>query len=350
MKILIIQNKMIGDVLTSSILFEALKQKYPTSVLHFVINPATLPVLENNPFIDEFIYLNNDTVQSVAKFYKFLISIKKENYDTVIDVYGKLNSALISLFSKAPIKSAYYKKYTSFIYSHTFNRLTKPENKASLAIENRIKLLEPLNVAFSPIFPKIYLTDKEIDASKQFLEKNEVDLQKPLYMISVLGSNKQKTYPLNYIVELIDEIAKQSNSQLLFNYIPVQKADAKYVFDQCQVSTQKKIFFNVYGKSLREFLAITKHCTALIGNEGGANNMAKALDIPTFTLFSPYLNKHNWFGNKESKKHIAVHLADFIELSDKDLLRAKKDPKTYYLKLKPFFIKPLLNSFLSTFE
>ena len=62
MKILIIQNKMIGDVLTSSILFEALKQKYPTSVLHFVINPATLPVLENNPFIDEFIYLNNDTV------------------------------------------------------------------------------------------------------------------------------------------------------------------------------------------------------------------------------------------------------------------------------------------------
>lgn len=350
MKILIIQNKMIGDVLTSSILFEVLKQKYPTSELHFVINPKTVSVLENNPFIDKYIYLNSDTAQNVFKFYKFLISIKKERYDAVIDVYGKLNSALISLFSKAPIKSAYYKKYTSFIYSHTLNRLEKPENNASLAIENRIKLLEPLKVKFTNISPNIYLTSKEIDASKQFLENNEIDLKKPIYMISVLGSNKQKTYPLNYIAELIDEIAKQSNSQLLFNYIPVQEADAKYVFDQCKASTQEKIFFNVYGKSLREFLAITKHCTALIGNEGGANNMAKALKIPTFTIFSPYLNKHNWFGNEESSKNVAVHLADFVKLSNIDLLSAKKNPEIYYQKLKPIFIKPLLKSFLSTFE
>ena len=350
MKILIIQNKMIGDVLTSSILFEVLKQKYPTSELHFMINPKTVSVLENNPFIDKYIYLNINTVQNVVKFYIFLISIKKEHYDAVIDVYGKFNSALISLFSKAQIKSAYSKKYTSFIYSHTFKRLKKPENNASLAIENRIKLLAPLNVEFTNISPKIYLTTKETDASRQFLENNEIDLKKPIYMISVLGSNKQKTYPLNYIAQLIDEIAKLSNSQLLFNYIPAQEADAKYVFDQCKASTQKKIFFNVYGKSLREFLAITKYCTAVIGNEGGANNMAKALNIPTFTIFSPYLNKHNWFGKQESSKNVAVHISDFMEHSEKDILSAKKDPDTYYQKLKPILIKPLLKSFLSTFE
>jgi heptosyltransferase-2 len=57
----------------------------------------------------------------------------------------------------------------------------------------------------------------------------------------------------------------------------------------CKPATQKNVFFEVFGKSLREFMAITSHCDALIGNEGGAVNMAKALDIPTFSIFSPQI-------------------------------------------------------------
>jgi len=38
MKILVIQIKMIGDVLTSSILFEALRKEFPTAELHYMIS------------------------------------------------------------------------------------------------------------------------------------------------------------------------------------------------------------------------------------------------------------------------------------------------------------------------
>ena len=41
---------MIGDVLTSSILFEVL-EKFPNSL--FLINSHTIPVVKNNPFIDK---------------------------------------------------------------------------------------------------------------------------------------------------------------------------------------------------------------------------------------------------------------------------------------------------------
>ena len=60
MKVLIIQQKMIGDVLTTSILFEAIKNKYPDSDLHYVINSHTFPVVENNPFIDRFIFITHE--------------------------------------------------------------------------------------------------------------------------------------------------------------------------------------------------------------------------------------------------------------------------------------------------
>ncbi|WP_339894260.1 glycosyltransferase family 9 protein [uncultured Algibacter sp.] len=350
MKILIIQQKMIGDVLTSSILFEALKKKYPKSELHYLINSHTYPVVENNPFIDKFIFFTPEMEKNKLKFYGFLKSIRREKYDAIVDVYGKLSSALITLFAKAKIKSAYYKKHTSFIFSNTFKRLTQPVNNASLAVENRLKLLEPLKVEFTNISTKIYLKNDEIETSRHFLETHKIDLTNPLFMISVLGSTQQKTYPLNYIAELIDVIAEYKNSQILFNYIPKQEVDARKVYNYCKASTQKKIFFNVYGKSLREFLAITKHCSALIGNEGGANNMAKALNIPTFTIFSPYLNKKNWFGEVETKTHVAIHLSDFIKFNEVDRANAKQNPEAYYLKLEPNFIKPQLNSFLSTLD
>lgn len=338
---------MIGDVLTSSILFEAIKAKYVNAELHYVVNSHTYPVVEQHPFIDKFIFINSKTESNKLLFLKLLVSLRKERYDAVIDVYGKISSGLISLFAKSKIKIAYHKKHSSFIYTHTLTRLNKPKNNASLALENRMRLLEPLKVNFSNIVPKIYLTEKEIENSKNVLEANAINLKKPLFMISVLGSCEQKTYPLKYIAELIDTIAENKDSQILFNYIPKQKNDAQKVLDYCKPETKKHIFFNLYGKNLREFIAITSHCKALIGNEGGANNIAKALNISTFTIFSPNLNKQNWFGNVETKKHVAIHLSDFLTLTEMDISSAKKSPENYYLKLEPHFIIPQLKTFLS---
>ncbi len=351
MKILIIQQKMIGDVLTSSILFEALKEEYPNSELHYIINSHTFPVVENNPFIDKFVFFTPEIENSKLKLFQFLKSIKQEKFDAVIDVYGKLSSNLISLFSKSKLKIGYHKKQSSFIYTNAVKRKKKPEYNSSLAIENRILLLEPLNVPFKNYQPKIYLKKIELDNAKKYLQSQQIDLNKPLYMISVLGSNAQKTYPFDYMAKLLDEIViSKPKAQILFNYIPKQEKDAKSIFDLCTKKTQEHVFFNVYGKNLREFLAITYHCNALIGNEGGANNMAKALNIPTFTIFSPYLNKHNWFGETETKKHIAIHLSDYINYNEGDMENAKKKPEAYYRKLKPEYFKSQLKSFLTNLD
>jgi len=340
---------MIGDVLTSSILFEAIKTKYPSSELHYLINSHTVPVIQHNPFIDKLQIISPEIESSKIKFYKFLKSIQKENYDVVIDVYGKLGSALISLFSKAPIKAAYYKKTTDFIYSHPIKRLKIPNHNSSLAIENRMKLLESIDVQFDNYHPKIFLTPSEIESAKKYLESEFINLSKPLYMISVLGSSEIKTYPTAYMAMFIDAIVNaKPDAQLLFNYIPKQIDKAKEIYDLCLTDTKKHIHFNVFGKSLREFLAITHHCDALLGNEGGANNMAKALGIPTFTLFSPYLNKKNWFGENEIPKHVAVHISDYMPFSEMDIMAAKKNPKDYYMKFKPDYLLPELKEFLKS--
>lgn len=349
MKILIIQQKMIGDVLTSSILFEALREKYPNATLYFLINSHTYPVVENHPFIDEYIFYTKEIEASKIKFIRFLKQLRTVKYDVIIDVYGSTTTALICLMSKSKMKVAYHKNYTAFVYSHTIKRLKKPLHNSSLAIENRLKLLEPLGVEFKSYTPKIYLTDQEITNAKHFLTDAHINLDAHLFMIGVLGSSIEKTYPFKYMAALLDNIITHNpKAQLLFNYIPAQEEDARAILNLCHSKTKKNIFFNVFGSSLRDFLALTAHCHAFIGNEGGANNMAKALGIPTFTIFSPYLNKANWFGNDESLKHVAIHLADYIIVSENMRVEAKENPEPFYLKLKPEYLKPQLIAFLNS--
>ncbi|WAC01880.1 glycosyltransferase family 9 protein [Lacinutrix neustonica] len=197
MKILIIQQKMIGDVLTSSILFEALRAKYPNATLYFLINSHTYPVVENHPFIDEYILYTKQIEASKIKFIRFVKQIRAVNYDAIIDVYGSTTTALICLFGKSKMKVAYHKNYTAFVYSHTIKRLKKPLHNSSLAIENRLKLLEPLGVEFKPYTPKIYLTEQEITNAKQFLSDANINLNADLFMIGVTGVVLKKPTLLN---------------------------------------------------------------------------------------------------------------------------------------------------------
>lgn len=348
MKILIIQQKMIGDVLTSSILFEVIKYNYPNSELHYLINTHTYPVVENNPYIDRFHFFTATHEEQKIKLWEFAKQLKQERFDYVIDVYSKLSSNIISYLSKANVSITKHKWYSSFLYTHSFKYHEKPKTKAGLAIENRLQLLEPLNVTIPKIAkPKIYLTDNEKLKAKQFLKSNGIDFNASLFMISVLGSGYNKTYPANYMAKVIDTIVEQHpKCQILFNYIPKQEADAKKILEACKNNTQKQIKFNIFGKSLREFLGVLSHCDAIIGNEGGAINMAKALEIKTFAIYSPWIDKASWNSFKNSD-NIGVHLKDYQpKLYTKAEKKYKKEALNLYQKFVPELFLNDLKRFL----
>ena len=335
---------MIGDVLTSSILFEALRKEYPEADLHYMIYPHTFPVVENNPNIDRFIMPEKD--QSLRTLIK---NAKNEGYYAVIDVYSNLRTALITGLSGAKFRIAYNKKYTRPLCTHVFSRKMEAETIAGSAIEKRMRMLSPLSANFpKEIKPKIYLLEAEIAQAKQKLEDSGIDLSRNLYMIGALGSSIKKTYPLPYLAKLLDRIVDKTGANLLFNYIPSQKQEVEELYNYCQPGTRENIHLDIYGNSLREFFALTYHCDGLIGNEGGAVNMAKALNIPTFAIFSPPLNKENWNIYEDGQQNISVHLRDFKPevFEGKPEKQLKKEWQELYKVFKPELIMDKLEHFL----
>lgn len=348
--ILVIQQKMIGDVLASTVICNNLKQMYPDSTIEYSIYPFTEPVTQNNPNIDKLVLFDPKFRVSRWDFFKFLRQLRKTKYDIIIDAYGKVESNLIVAFCRAPRKISFYKPYTSYIYTHTVHELREPVTNAGLALDNRLQLLRILkpDARFNSR-PKIFLTGAEIEHGRQILAEKGILNGNTIYMISVLGSGDIKTYPHHYMARLLDVIAQKDNVCLLLNYIPSQQKEAEDIYSLCSPQTQQKIRMDIAPGTIRQFLSVLHHCNALIGNEGGAVNMAKAIGIPTFTIFSTWIKKEAWNSFDDGAKSVSLHLKDF-----KPELYGNKSPKEMkdraqqlYKEFTPELIIPLLEKYIA---
>lgn len=311
MKILVIQQKRIGDVLTSTILSNNLKQKFPDAQVDYMCYANCVDVLKNNPNIDNIIVLEEKVRKNYLSLFQFIFKIRSAKYDAVIDAYSKLETNLITLFSGAQYKISYKKGYSDIFYNYNIERLKNgTKSDIGLAIINRLRLLKPLiKEEITDYKLKIFLTENEIKQAKDLMAKFPLKTDKPTFMMGILGSEWYKTYPFEKMAELIDFTVETTDANLLFNYIPKQKEEAQKIFNLCKPETQKRIYFDLYANDLRSFLGILSQCNALIGNEGGSVNMAKALVVPTFSLFSPSVDKETW-QIFEDEKNISIHLKD----------------------------------------
>jgi len=349
-KFLVIQQKMIGDVLVSTILCEHIKIHFPEAEVHYLINEHTTAVVEGNPFIDKIVLFENRFKKNKYQFYKFLKNINRENYNVVIDVYSKIESNLITFYSNASIKISFKKWYSSFFYDYLFVPVKNSKSKIGLVIEDRTKLLSPIipELKEPKIAPKISLSEKEVETAKEFLKFHKIDTSKKMIMIGILGSSPNKSYPLEYLAKVIDYITEEHDVTLLFNYLPSQENSVNALLSFCSSKSRKAIKEKVYCSSLRSFLGVLSICDAYIGNEGGASNMSKALNIPNFSIFSPWISKEAWSTYKQNKANVSVHLADYLG-DDFDKIpkkERKKNSLELYQLYKPEYIKEELLEFI----
>lgn len=349
MKILVIQQKMIGDVLVSTLLCNNLRKAYPDAQIDYMIYKSTLPVLQGNTSVDNYILFEKKHRKSKLKFFKLIFDVRKEKYDLIIDAYSKLESWLTVLFSNATTKISYKKFGRTFLYTHNVPVSDEPKSSIGLVIERRLSLLDPLNLDVEiDVVPKLLVTEDEKQIASDIFDKHQLDHSKKTVMISIIGSSPNKTYPLEYMSQVVDFVSTKMDANILFNYIPSQLELAQKVYDNCLEKTKKNIFFDLLGKDLREFIIIMDSCDFIIGNDGGAINMAKALNKPSFIIFSPWIEKRMWSTFEDGILHDSVHLLDYLPnlIEEKTKKQLKDQSIELYPNLKPSFFESKLSQFI----
>lgn len=348
MKVLVIQHKMIGDVLASTVICEVFKKEHPDWKIHYLIEKNTLPVVENNPFIDKIVLFDPLANKGLFRLIRYGKRLKKEQYSLVIDVYGKWQSIIPAYFCGAKTIIGHYKWYTTFFYSKTVVPDTKCNGTA-----NAYRLLlasTALDKKVESVYPTIHLTEAELTLAKT--KMSVFSGKKPILMISVLGSGKNKSLPPFYMANVLDFIADKKEVKILFNYIPKQRKEVEEIYQLCNKMTQLQIDLDFYANGLRDFLGILSQCDALIGNEGGATNMAKALSVPTFTIYAPWINKTSWNILEDTGWHDVVHLSDYYPdlYQNKHPKNFKNKAMEWYEKFQPSLFKEKLVAFMERID
>ena len=347
-KVLVIQNKFIGDVLIASVLAQNIKKTYPNCHVSYLVYDYCAGVIENHPQIDEVITVNERWLKRIPNLVRLAFQIRNKSFDTIFDPYSKFQSRVLCLFSSAKTRIGFYKgNFDNLIpyYTQSVKHVQKKTRDCGKSIEDRLMLLQcfpEIDMEQLDDKPKIYLCPEERNY------KSEVFL-KPHIVLGILGSTAVKSLPHPYIIEIVNFLTTNYDFQIIFNYSPHQKELAKAIYDQCE--HKDKISLDLYENSIRGFVKIMGQSRLLIANEGGSVHIAKALDKPTFTIFSPYELKEHWASFDDGKFHASVHLLEekpelFPKITRKVRRKIEANPSFYYNEFRPEFIIPKLKVFL----
>jgi heptosyltransferase-1 len=113
--ILIIRLSAIGDTIHCLPVAAALKRRIPGAQITWLVEPASRPLLENNPAVDRVLVLdkkswlaslsNPSRWAGAAKSFTALVAeMKSARFDLTLDLQGLLKSSLWTMVSSAPVK------------------------------------------------------------------------------------------------------------------------------------------------------------------------------------------------------------------------------------------------------
>lgn len=330
-KILVIQLKQIGDVLLSSPICNTLKENYPDSQIDYVVYDYTAGVLENNPNISNIIKITNKERESKWAFFRFLTKIHK--YDICINVQGKVEGLLITLFSRAKMKISWNKKGWRILHTHPVNTDKYMEiTGAGNTIDGRLALLKPLDLKKYVRDLKIWVKEKEKENIRNVMKNAGLDIDKPVISFGVTSRREFRVWPKERFAKLIDVLYEKYGIQAVLFYAP---NDKKYNSEEeyCNklkelVQHKEAVFTNIRTKNVRELIVLLSISDMYIGNDNGPRHFAQAVDTPSFAIFTTLNNKKSFCPHNDSR-HKAIDIQDVMNFTDEEYLEYMKKDSEY---------------------
>lgn len=269
-KFLIIQTAFLGDVILATPVCTELKRLFPDAQIDILVRKGNESILENHPAIST--VLTFDKKVGKLKALKNCIQlIRKENYNTVINLHRFGSSGIITAFSKAPKKIGFAKNPFSFTYTtkipHEIGNGTHEveRNLQTIAYFGADKLVRP------SLFPS------EANVEKIALLTNHA---RPYFVLAPASVWFTKQLPITHWISLASDLAKRGTVYLIGGKEDVQLC--QQVIDGAGIIASN----NFAGKlNLLDSCALLQQAERCFVNDSGPMHMASAMNTPTTAFF-----------------------------------------------------------------
>ena len=291
-RILFLRIDRIGDMVLSTPALQALKCSYPSSHLTVLASKSNKPILLHNPYVDEILLHNLDSVCKPLAFIKWLVSLRKKHYNIVIDpITGyDLKTAIIAYFVRADLRIGFPGHGRESFFNRPVGKMDNDRHILDLTLD----LVRAIGCRNNSILPKVFLDPHEIDWAESWVKQYN-HLNRSLLGIHPGGYYETQRWPIEYYATLLQMLSSRNHKIVLFG----GPADKELVCKITDLSCENPLIF--VGHDLRKTMALMSKLRLIICNNSGPLHIASALSLPTVSFMGP-TNKVHWspIGNQHT--------------------------------------------------
>lgn len=279
--ILIRMPNWLGDAVMATPLIADLRNRYPSARITIMCLANIAALFEQDDQINEILSFKKLNGWIHGQSRDIINPLRYGNFDLGILTTNSFSSAWLFWLGKVKNKIGFSTNFRSLLLDKA---LPFPKNKESQhQVFTYKELLSPLKIPLSTTIPYLKISEKEKYEAKKFLQNLGIQTEKH----TVIGINpgaafgSAKCWLPDRFKELTKRLIEDSNIRVL--YFGDQNT-SDLVESICKDLPNTVI--NLAKKTtLRELMALTASCSAILSNDSGPMHIAAALKTPLVALF-----------------------------------------------------------------
>ena len=275
----------IGDIVSTLPAYYMLKDNFPNSKIDFLVNDVYSYVLKGFPELNKVLTIDKKVLDSknLSQLRKLAVdlyrTIRKNNYQLIVDYSGHAEHALLSRLSGAKHRWGTIgkgKTLRSLFYTNTFTKQTHGIHK----IDQNLKLLEQGGLKVFPIKNQYIVPQENLEKAKTLFSTWGLSLEKPTLFIQPFTGDgiAGKIWPLDRYVALAEHL-RSRGLQLLFGGGPSEREKLEEVATRFPVAAGQSDFLTSVGLAMLS--------SVVVGGDTGLMHAASAIGKRTVMILGP---------------------------------------------------------------
>ena len=293
-RILVIRLDLIGDLVLSLTVVQALRRTYPDAEIDLLAVPASGKIAMHDADLHEVIGYDPNVWRRPKALFQFqhwreacrlLKRLRGRRYDLAVSVFGDW-AAILAVLSGAPRRVGFGREsYFGFMTDSVAGRHWQPGDHKH-EVDYCLQLAQAAGATVTPEdrVPRLSVDPQALQEVALLLRQEGVQENRPLIACHVSSNNGQsKRWPIPYWATLLDRLIREQDVQVILTGAPV---DLPLIEEIMGRMNERPI--NMAGKtSLPQLAALLQRANLMITGDSGPMHIAAAVATPLIAIHGP---------------------------------------------------------------
>lgn len=278
-RILLIKPSSLGDIVHALPTAAALRRRFPTAALTWLVKREWAEVLDGNPHLDSVLGVDF----SLQGWLAVSQAVRARRFDLVVDLQGLLRSALLAWISRAPVRVGFAeaREGSPRLYTHR----VAANGIAGHAVDRYLLIAQRLGALVEGTGRLLFPLPHDADANARVGRLLWAEGVAPGTVLAAMNPTARwatKQWPSERFAAVGDQLQQQG-----VRVVIIGDMGSRPLAEMIGHHMRTKPIDLVGKTTVKELIALLRRARVLITNDSGPMHLAAALETPVVALFGP---------------------------------------------------------------